>query len=126
MVIFQIPKSWRDVKTIFIPKSGRTSYESAKSYRPICLTYFLLKTLERLVDECTRTGLIKLNPLHDSQHAYHREKSCKIALHDLVSSDEITCYTDGSFCDNRSGAGVFSDILILEESYSLGTYTTVF
>jgi ribonuclease HI len=44
----------------------------------------------------------------------------------MTSSDEITCYTDGSFCDNRSGAGVSSDTLKLEESYSLGTYTTVF
>jgi ribonuclease HI len=44
----------------------------------------------------------------------------------MTSSDEITCYTDGSHCDNRSGAGVFSDTLKLEESYSLGTYTTVF
>jgi ribonuclease HI len=42
------------------------------------------------------------------------------------SGDEITCYTDGSFCDNRSGAGVFSDTLKIEESYSLGAYTTVF
>jgi hypothetical protein len=25
----------------------------------------------------------------------------------MTSSDEITCYTDGSFGDNRSGAGVF-------------------
>ena len=41
-------------------------------------------------------------------------------------SNEITCYTDGSFCDNRSGAGVFSESLNLKESYSLGAYTTVF
>jgi uncharacterized protein YbcV (DUF1398 family) len=38
--------------------------------------------------------------------------------------DEITCYTDGSYCDNRSGAGVFSETLNLKESYSLGTHTT--
>jgi hypothetical protein len=44
----------------------------------------------------------------------------------MTSSDEITCYTDGSFCDNRSGAWSFTDTLKLEESYSLGTYTTVF
>jgi hypothetical protein len=44
----------------------------------------------------------------------------------MTSIDEITCYTDGSFCDNRSGAGAFSDTLKLEESYPLGTYTTVF
>jgi hypothetical protein len=41
-------------------------------------------------------------------------------------SDEITSYTNGSYCDNRSGAGVFSDTLNLKESYSLGTHTTVF
>jgi ribonuclease HI len=40
--------------------------------------------------------------------------------------DDITCYTDGSYCGNRSGAGVFSNTLNLKESYSLGTHTTVF
>jgi hypothetical protein len=35
-------------------------------------------------------------------------------------------YTYSYFCDHRSGAGVFSDILKLEESYSLGTYPTVY
>jgi hypothetical protein len=40
-----------------------------------------------------------------------------------------TCYTDGSFCDNRSGAGVFSVTLKLEESFlsaHMYMYTTVF
>ena len=45
---------------------------------------------------------------------------------DITLSNEITCYTDGSFCDNRAGAGVFSETLNLKESYSLGAYTTVF
>jgi hypothetical protein len=44
----------------------------------------------------------------------------------FMMSDGITCYTDSSYCDNRSGAGVFSDTLNLKESYSLGKYTTVF
>jgi hypothetical protein len=83
-----IPKPWRNVKTIIIPKQGRTSYESAKSYRLISFTSFFLKTLGRPVDQYIRTGPIKLNPLHDSEHAYQREKSCETALHDLVSRVE--------------------------------------
>jgi hypothetical protein len=34
----------------FIPKLGRISYELAKSFRPISLTSFLLKTMERLFE----------------------------------------------------------------------------
>jgi hypothetical protein len=40
----------RAVRVIFIPKPGRDSYELAKSFRPISLTSFFLKTMERLVD----------------------------------------------------------------------------
>ena len=37
-------------KVIFIPKPGKKSYTEVKYYRPISLTSFLLKTLERLVN----------------------------------------------------------------------------
>ena len=43
------PKLWRETKVIFLPKPGKTSYSIPKSYRPISLSNFLLKTLERLV-----------------------------------------------------------------------------
>jgi hypothetical protein len=43
-----------------------------------------------------------------------------------MMSDGITCYTDGSYCDNRSGAEVFAVTSNLKESYSLGTHATVF
>ena len=38
----------------FIPKSGKPIYTEAKAYRQICLSFFLLKTLERLVDRHIR------------------------------------------------------------------------
>lgn len=41
-----IPKSWRLVKVIYIPKSGRRYESLPKSYRPISLASFLLKTVE--------------------------------------------------------------------------------
>lgn len=43
------PKRWRETKVIFLPKPGKDSYDIPKSYRPISLSNFLLKTLERLV-----------------------------------------------------------------------------
>ncbi|GJQ68737.1 hypothetical protein Trydic_g17269 [Trypoxylus dichotomus] len=42
-----LPSSWREARVVFIPKEGKMSYTEAKSYRPISLTSFLLKTLER-------------------------------------------------------------------------------
>ena len=42
------PQIWRQSKVIFIPKLGKDDYSKAKSFRPISLTPFLFKTLERL------------------------------------------------------------------------------
>ncbi|KAI0260789.1 hypothetical protein BGY98DRAFT_929580, partial [Russula aff. rugulosa BPL654] len=44
-----IPKLWREVKVVFIQKAGRACHSVAKDYRPISLSSFMLKTLERLV-----------------------------------------------------------------------------
>jgi len=38
------------VRVVFIPKPGRNGHILAKNYRPIGLTSFILKTLERLVN----------------------------------------------------------------------------
>ena len=43
------PKAWRETKVIFLPKPGKDPYDIPKSYRPISLSNFLLKTLKRLV-----------------------------------------------------------------------------
>ena len=45
-----IPKQWREVRVVFIPKAGKTSHTTPKDFRPISLSSFLLKTLERLVN----------------------------------------------------------------------------
>ena len=43
------PKAWKKTKVIFISKPGKDTYDKPKSFRPISLSNYLLKGLERLV-----------------------------------------------------------------------------
>ena len=107
-----IPKNWRDVKVAFIPKAGRRPPDEPKFYRPISLTSFLLKTMEKILDEYIRSQTISRSPLHPKQFAYQPAKSTTHALHSLVRDIEKTLVTkevtlcafldiDGAF-DNTS------------------------
>ena len=44
-----IPKPWREIKGIFLPKPGKVDYNDAKSYRTITLSSNFLKIHERLI-----------------------------------------------------------------------------
>ena len=43
------PTLWKDAKVIFIPKPGKTDYSTPKAFRPISLSNYLLKVLEKLL-----------------------------------------------------------------------------
>ena len=43
------PTIWKEAKAIFIPKPGKTDYSTPKSFRPISLSNYLLKVLEKLL-----------------------------------------------------------------------------
>lgn len=58
------------VKVVFITKPGRSSYTRPRDCRPISITSFLLKTMERLMDRFLRDKTLALMPLHPNQHAY--------------------------------------------------------
>ncbi len=72
-----IPKPWRDVRVVLIPKPDREP-SLAKSYRPISLSSFRLKILERLMDRFLREGTMTKHPLQESQHAYQRGNQQKL------------------------------------------------
>jgi hypothetical protein len=78
-----VPTIWRQVKVVFIPKPSRNSYSRPRDYRPINLTSFLLKTMERMVDRYLRDALA-LVPLHPNQHAYQAGRLVKMVLYQLV------------------------------------------
>jgi hypothetical protein len=75
---------FQQVKVVFIPKPSRNTYGGPKDYKPISLTSFLLKTMERLVDRYLRDETLASSPLHPNQHAYQAEKSTEMALHQLM------------------------------------------
>lgn len=97
------PNQWRTTRVVFIPKPGRIDYEQAGAFRPISLTSFLLKTLERLIDRYVREGPLKERPLHILQFAYQADKSTDAALHRLVyrleEARNKNCMAVGVFLD---------------------------
>jgi ribonuclease HI len=83
-----IPKQWRQANVVFIPKGGGRSNAQPKSVRPISLTSFMLKGMEKVLDQYLRDEVLSHAPLHKNQHAYQKAKSTITALHRLVSSIE--------------------------------------
>ena len=64
IALHHVPKIWRDTRVIFIPKPGKDSYNKAKSFRPISLSNYLLKGLERLYGWHMKEQLIELSLIH--------------------------------------------------------------
>ncbi|XP_046670392.1 uncharacterized protein LOC124360623 [Homalodisca vitripennis] len=70
-----IPLSWRVSTVVFIPKQGRVSLDRPKSFRPIFLSSFLPKTMEKMVARFVYEGSLLEQPLHPNQHAFTTGRS---------------------------------------------------
>ena len=57
-------------KVVFISKPDRNTYSGPRDYRPISLTSFSLKPMERLMDRYPREEAMAIVSLHPNQHAY--------------------------------------------------------
>ena len=73
------PTLWKDTKVIFIPKPGKDNYTLPKSFRPISLSNYFLKALERLVSWKMDEALY-LYPIHPRQHGFSKGKSTESAI----------------------------------------------
>ena len=72
---------------IFITKPGKEDYSSPKSYRPIILSSFVLKGLERIMlREKVITKALEL------QHAYTRGLSTESALSEVLDYFKSSFY----------------------------------
>ena len=86
-----------------IPKQGKDSYQEAKSFRPISLSNYLLKRLEKLLVEQMDLAL-EDHPIHKNQHGFQRGLSSETAISKTVN------YIEKHINSGREGQGVFLDI----------------
>ena len=99
-----VPESWRHARSAFIPKPRKDSYMFSDSFRPITLTSFFLKGLERLVIwDMYRSGIIER--LRLNQYAYKAGTSTETALHHLVARIEKSVFRQ------QFALGVFLDLV---------------
>ena len=99
------PKPWRKSKIVFIPKPGKGDYTLAKSFRPISLTSFIWKGLERIVSWHLETTTLVENPISKYQHAFTKNHSCESALSSMVDSIE-----SGLAVPKGKALGTFLDV----------------
>ena len=89
---------------------GKSSHIPPKDFRPISLTSFRLKTLERLIDSNIRENL---DPavISEAQYAYTKGKSVETALHKVALEIEKTIssgvFVMGTFLDIE---GAFNNV----------------
>ena len=80
-----IPIEFRKSKVVFIPKPLKNDYGEAGSFRPISLTQFLFKAMERIIEWSLREHDEKLGQISEFQHAYSGSKGTDTALSTLVN-----------------------------------------
>ena len=83
-----IPTSWRKSNVVFIPKAGKDSLSDPKNFRPISLTSFLLKTLEKIILYYFNTSSLNKTIWHKAIYAYRKGIGTETALHHVVGGVE--------------------------------------
>ena len=97
------PVLWKDTKVIFIPKPGKDDYTLPKSFRPISLSNYFLKTLERLA--CWKMDeSLNLYPVHHRQHGFMQGRSTESAI------SVTTNYIENFLANKQYCLAVFLDI----------------
>ena len=96
-----VPKSWCKSRLVIIPKPGKKCYSTSGSFRPISLSSFLLKALERVILWHLEEKILK-NTL-TNQFAYKRGTSTDDCLSAFINEVESQImqgqYLLAVFCD---------------------------
>ena len=83
-------KPWLETRAVFIPKPGKSDYTDPKSYRPISLSSFILKGMERLIHWHLQRTNLKTKPFPKNLYSYQEGTSTETALHRTISKIEST------------------------------------
>ena len=89
LTLSYIPRAWKLARVIFIPKVGKSDYSDPRSFRPITLSSFILKTLERLVLWHLDSTYLMDNPLHPNQFGFRKGHSTEEAISQILSRLEV-------------------------------------
>ena len=92
-----IPLDLRKSRVVFIPKPLKNDYGEAGSFRPISLTQYFFKTMERIVEWSLRENSDKFGNISNMQHAYSSTKGTDTALSTLVNMIE-SCILRSKIC----------------------------
>ena len=82
------PKSWCELRVVFVPKPGKDDYSNPRAFRPIALTSFIFKTLERMVHWVVEAEVLPKHPMDARQHAFRRGFSTETLLADVIDKVE--------------------------------------
>ena len=97
------PLLWRETWVVFIPKPGKSSYRQASSFRPICLSNYLVKGLERLF-VWHMEGKLVYYPIHAKQHGFQKGKGTEVAISNSIN------VLEGYVFRGQKAVGMFLDI----------------
>ena len=86
------PRIWCHSSVLFMPKDGKKSYKEPRSFRPISLSAFLFKGLERLVVWRVEETALLERPLHSKQFAFRKNLSTEHALTGALDTIESALY----------------------------------
>ena len=89
-----MPDEWLRVKVIFIPKSGKDTYDVPGSYRPISLMQFMYKGWERLELWHHEDTTLQARPIHKNQHGFRKGFSTSTCLSEIVEEGEYGLIKD--------------------------------
>ena len=98
------PSKWRRSRVVFLPKPGKDDYSQARSFRPITLSTFQVKVMERIILWEINESYLKASPLSANQHAFRKGHSTETAL------STMTSHIEGAFQNSNHALGVFLDI----------------
>jgi len=69
LAVGELPTAWQEIKVVFIPKAGKATHTTAKDFRPISLTSFLLKSFKRMISLHIK-ATVDPTQISEAQHAY--------------------------------------------------------
>ena len=103
IVLGYTPLEWTKARVVFIPKPGKDDYTNPKAYRPISLTNYMVKGLEKLC-RWKVNSMLELHSLNKNQHGFTKGLCTETAISKTVNMIEQRIM-NGQYC-----LGVFLDI----------------